>query len=402
MQRTAQDWLVFTQLTHHNATAVGMVIGFQFGPQFLLLPWTGYAADHFNRRRLLIATQGGMALLSLALGMLDVTGLVQLWHVYVFAFLFGCVTAIDAPARQTFVSELVGDADLSNAVALNSTSFNVARMVGPAVSGVLISGVGSGWAFLINAASFCAVLGSLGFLRRGELHQGKRAGRSPGSFAEGFRYVWKRADLKAIFFMLFLIGAFGFNFPIFISAMSVSAFHGDASQYGLLMSIMAIGTVAGALLAARRENPGFLVLLPASAIFGAGSALASLMPNYALFGLALVIIGISTQTITTSTNSLVQLSTEPVMRGRVLAILIAIALGSSPVGAPFVGWISDRFGPRWALAVGAASGFAAAAVALHYLMKHRKLRISFRTGRLRFSIGEGLQEPVPALGTGLE
>ncbi len=402
MQRTAQDWLVFAQLTHHNAMAVGMVIGFQFSPQFLLLPWTGYAADRFDRRRLLITTQAVMAMLSLVLGILDVTGLVQLWHVYVFAFLFGCVTAVDAPARQTFVSNLVGDVDLSNAVALNSISFNVARMVGPAVAGVLISGVGSGWAFLTNAASFCAVLGSLGFLRRNELHQNKRAGRSPGSFVEGFGYVWKRADLKAIFFMLFLIGAFGLNFPIFISAMSVRVFHGDAGQYGLLMSIMAVGTVTGALLAARRENPGFLLLLPAAAIFGTGFALACLMPNYELFGLALIIIGISTQTITTSTNSLVQLSTEPVMRGRVLAILIAIALGSAPVGAPFVGWISDRFGPRQALAVGAASGFAAAAVALHYLMKHRQFRINFRTGRPGFSIDGGLHEQVAAIRTRLE
>src|SRR5271156_3590484 len=158
MQRTAQDWIVLTQLTHHNASAVGLVMALQFGPQLLLLPLTGFAADHFDRRKLLLATQGAMGALALGLGILTVTGLVQLWQVYVFAFLLGCVSAFDSPARQTFVSELVVEADLSNAVGLNSTSFNAARMIGPAVAGVLIAAVGSGWVFLINAASFAAVL----------------------------------------------------------------------------------------------------------------------------------------------------------------------------------------------------------------------------------------------------
>src|ERR1700733_10114869 len=247
MQRTAQDWLVLTGLTHHNATAVGVVMALQFGPQVLFLPFTGFAADHFDRRKLLIATQSAMGALALGLGILTVTGLVQLWQVYVFAFLLGCVTAFDAPARQTFVSDLVGEADLSNAVALNSTSFNAARMIGPAVAGLLIASVGTGWVFLINAASFVAVLGSLRLLRVGELHLKGRALRTRGSFAEGFRYVWNRPDLKVVLLMLFLIGTFGLNFPIFISTMSVSVFHAGANQYGFLTSTMAIGSVAGAL-----------------------------------------------------------------------------------------------------------------------------------------------------------
>src|SRR5580658_6306705 len=187
MQRTAQDWIVLTQLTHHNATAVGIVMALQFGPQVLLLPLTGFAADHLDRRKLLFATQAAMGVLALGLGILTVSGLVQLWQVYVFAFLLGCVSAFDAPARQTFVSELVVEADLSNAVALNSTSFNVARMIGPAIAGVLIAGVGSGWVFLINAASFAAVLCSLILLRVGELHVTDRAVRTRGSLAEGLQ-----------------------------------------------------------------------------------------------------------------------------------------------------------------------------------------------------------------------
>ncbi|MDB5652873.1 MAG: pimH, partial [Tardiphaga sp.] len=219
MQRIAQDWLVLTELTAHNATAVGVVMALQYGPHLLLLPVTGFAADRLDRRKLLMATQAAMAALALTLGLLTISGAVQLWHVGVLAFLQGCVTAFDSPARQAFVSELVGEADLSNAVGLNSTSFNAARMVGPAVAGVIIAAAGSGGAFLINAASFGAVLGSLCLLRVGDLHRRDHWVAAPGGLLEGLRYVWKRPDLLAILVMLFLIGTYGINFPIFISTM---------------------------------------------------------------------------------------------------------------------------------------------------------------------------------------
>ena len=374
MQRVAQDWLVLTQLTNHNATAVGVVMALQFGPQMLLLPWTGYAADRFDRRKLLLVTQATMGALAFGLGVLTVTGLVQLWHVYLFAFLFGCTTAFDAPSRQTFVSDLVGDTDLASAVALNSTSFNAARMIGPAVAGVCIAALGCGWAFLVNGISFAAVLCSLRFLRVDELHPRDHAPRARGGFVEGLRYVWNRPDLQTIMVMLFLIGTFGINFPIFISTMAVTVFHAGASQYGLLSSIMAIGTTIGALLAAGRERPGFPLLLASATVFGFGFTLAAIMPNYWLFGAALVMIGISALTFTNSTNSLMQLSTEPAMRGRVMAIRLALALGTTPIGAPLVGWVADQFGPRWALGVGAASGFTAAIAALYYLaMQQRRV-----------------------------
>jgi MFS family permease len=375
MQRTAQDWVVLTLLTHDNAAAVGVVMALQYGPHLLLLPLTGFAADHLDRRKLLIATQTAMGALALGLGALTVCGIVQLWHVYVFAFLLGCVTAFDSPANQTFVSELVGDPDLPNAVALNSTSFNAARMIGPAIAGLLIASVGSGWVFLLNAVSFGAVIGSLNLLRIDELHRNNAAARMSKSFAEGFRYVWKRPDLKTILLMMFLIGTFGFNFPIYISTMAVTVFHVGASRYGFLTSIMAVGTVAGALLAAGRGPPRFAVLIAGAACFGFGCALAAIMPNYWLFGLALILVGAAAMTFTNSTNSLVQLSTEPAMRGRVMAIRLAIVLGGTPLGAPVVGWVADTFGARCSLGVGAASGIAATVVGMRYLARHSDLRV---------------------------
>ena len=389
MQRVAQDWLVLTQLTHNNASAVGLVMALQFGPQMLMLPFSGFSADFFDRRKLLMVTQAAMGLCALSLGLLTVSGLVQLWHVWVFAFLHGCAAAFDAPARQTFVADLVGETDLPNAVALNSTSFNAARMIGPAIAGLLIAGVGTGWAFLANSLSFAAVLCSLMFLRVGELHPVRRAGRAPGGFVAGFRYVWSRPDLRAMLLMLFLIGTFGMNFSIFISTMAVKAFHLGAGKYGLLSSMMAIGTVTGALLAAGRERPRIELLVSGCALFGLGCGLAAIMPNYWLFGAMLVVIGVSALTVNNSSNSLMQLATEPGMRGRVMAIRLAIALGGTPIGAPMVGWIADRFGPRWALGVGAAAGVCGAIVMIHYLAKHRHLRLHLAGGRLRFTMDEG-------------
>lgn len=367
MQRTAQDWLVLTELTHESARAVGVVMALQFGPQALLLPVTGLAADRLNRRKLLFFTQAAMGLLALGLGLLTLAGVVALWHVYVFALLLGCVSAFDAPARQSFVSELVPEQQLSNAVALNSSSFNAARLLGPAVAGVLISRVGTGWVFLLNAASFVAVLGSLSLLRVKELFPAERAARARGSLLEGFRYVWHRPDLLAVLSMVLVIGTFGLNFPIYISTMSVSVFHRSASAFGFLSSLMAVGSVAGALLSARRAQPRASLLVAGAVVFGVGLGLAALMPSYTSFGLMLVVVGVAAQTFNTTANGSVQLGTEPAMRGRVMAIFLATFLGGTPIGAPIVGFVADHFGPRFGVGVGALAGFAAALVGLRYL-----------------------------------
>jgi MFS family permease len=380
MQRTAQDWIVLTQLTHESATAVGIVMSLQFGPQLLLLPYTGLAADRMDRRKVLLVTQASMGALALVLGVLTLARIVSLWHVYLLAFLLGCVTAFDAPARQTFVGELVGEEDLANAVALNGTSFHSARLIGPAAAGVLLGAMGSGWVFLINAASFGAVLYSLSALRTSELHAQSRAARDTEGFMQGLRYVWRRPDLVAVMWMMFLVSTFGFNFQIFIPAMSVVAFRAGAEQYGALASMMAAGSVAGALYAARQRRPRLSILLVAAAMFAVGSVAAALAPDPWFFGATLVFTGVAAQVYMTSTNSLVQLSTDQAMRGRVMALLLAIILGCTPLGAPVVGWVADAFGPRWALVVAAASGFAAALVGIRYRMRSRRMRLREHAG----------------------
>ena len=370
MQRVAQDWLVLTRLTHHDASALGMVMGLQFAPQLLLLPWTGSAADRLNQRKLLMGTQAAMGLLAIVLGVLTIGGLVQLWHVYLLAFVSGCAAALDAPVRQTFVAEMVGDKDLPNAVALNSLSFNASQMIGPAVAGLLIAKIGIGWAFLLNGLSFGAVLLSMTFFRLAELRSSVRAHRTTGGFVEGLRYAWGRPELRAILIMLFLIGTFGLNFPIFISTMAVNVFHSDARGFGLLSSIMALGTTSGALLAAGRQQTGLASLLTGAGIFGLGCTLAALAPGYWWFAAALTVIGAAALTFTNGTNSMMQLSTDPAMRGRIMALRVAIALGGTPIGAPTLGWVANRFGPRWSLGIGAIAGFTAALVAAFVL--HRR------------------------------
>jgi MFS family permease len=369
MQRTAQDWIVLTQLTHNDAVAVGIVMSLQFGPQLVLVSVAGAAADRLDRRRILLVTQALMGTLALVLGVLAITGTIVLWHVYVMAFLLGCVTAFDAPARQAFVGDLVGETDLSNAVALNATSFHGARLIGPAVAGILVAAVGAGWAFLLNAASFGAVLIALARLRKGELRARPCTPETPGSFREGLRYVASRPDLVAVMLMMFLVSTFGLNYSIFIPAMAAEVYQVGAPQFGALASLMGIGSVAGALYAARQERPRLVIVLGGAAVFGIGSAACALAPDVWLFGAGLVFTGLAAQIYMTSTNGLVQVSSDPAMRGRVMAILMAIINGCTPLGAPLVGWVANAFGPRSALGLAATSGLAAALIGLRYRRK---------------------------------
>ncbi|RFA20250.1 MFS transporter [Subtercola boreus] len=378
MQRTAQDWIVLTILTQNDAVAVGAVMALQLGPQLLLVPWTGLVADRVDRRKLLMATQGVMGILGLALGLIVLTGAAQLWQVYIFALLLGITSAFDAPARQSFVSNLVSDKNLSNAVALNSASFNAARMIGPALAGVLIAVVGSGWVFLINAASFGAVLFSLTRMRREDLRVPKRSKGGPGQLLDGFRYVSKRPDIIIVLVVIAIIGTFGLNFQIFTSTMTTATFHLDSTAFGLLSSVLAVGSVTGALLSARRERPRLGLMFASSALFGLSCLLGALAPTYLTFALCLVLLGFAAQTLMTTANGTVQMTTAPEFRGRVMALYVAIFMGGTPIGAPIVGWVANSFGPRWAIGVAAAAGFAAAIVGLVWMVRHQHLRLTMQ------------------------
>lgn len=367
MQRTAQDWLVYTELSANNATALGVVLALQFGPQFLLLPLTGYAADHLPLRRLVFVTQAIMGLLALILGVLVVTGAVQLWHVYVLAFLLGCTTAFDMPARQTFVSELVSEQHLTNAVALNSTSFQTARLIGPAVAGLLIALVGTGWVFLINGLSFAALMVAMLLMHTEQLRHRDLATTPPGGMVQGFRYVFANRQILAAMLMFMLIGTFALNFPLYLSAMGVREFGIDASRFGLMNSFIAVGSVLGGLMAANRERPNLHHLLAGATLLGFALGLAALMPEFISFSLVLVLVGVSAQTFMTGTSTAVQIWTIPEMRGRVISIVFALSVGGTPLGALTVGWVADNFGPRWALGVGALSAFVAAAIGFAFV-----------------------------------
>jgi MFS family permease len=354
MQRIAQDWLVLTVLTDHSGTAVGITTGLQFLPMLLLGPYAGVLADRYRKRVILLWTQTAMGLIGLAVGLLVVSGSAQLWQVYVAALCLGLASAVDGPARQAFVSELVGQEHIANAVSLNSASFNTARLTGPAIAGVLIAWIGTGPVFLLNAASFAAVLLSLWGIRTSELAPSVPATRGKHQVAEGLAYVRRRPDLMLILVMVGILGAFGMNFPITNALMSTAEFGMGPEEFGLLGSVMAVGTLAGALLAARRSGPRLRFLLGGALALGVFTLVGSASPSFWLYAAVLVPVGLASITFLNSCNTSIQLSVNPQFRGRVLALYLAVLQGGTALGAPLMGWIGTEFGARWAVAFGGA------------------------------------------------
>lgn len=380
MQSTAQDWVVLTELTDNDATAMGITMALQFGPPLLLVSVTGWVADRFDRRRLLMVTQGALMLLGIGAGVLLLSGLMTLPLMFCFALAFGVANAFDAPARQAFVSDVVARDFASNAIALNSASFNMARLIGPAVGGLLIVLVGTGWVFLVNALTFLAMIGALAAMRVGELLPRVHTAGAQ-RLADGFRYVAGRPDLVVVFVMVFLIGAFGMNFPIFASTMALE-FGRQADGYGVLSSVLAIGSLTGALLAARRDRARMRVVVAATGAFGVAALVSAAMPSYWMYAATLVFVGFSTVTILTTANGYVQTTADPMLRGRVMALYMAVLMGATPVGAPIVGWVATTFGPRAAICLGAVAGLVACAIGLAWTLSsgrvHRDPRRRFR------------------------
>ncbi|MFJ5936583.1 MFS transporter [Streptomyces sp. NPDC093071] len=360
MARITQDWLVLS-LTG-SAAAVGITTALQFLPMLLFGLYGGVIADRYPKRQLLLASQAALGLCGVALAVLTLSGHVQVWHVYLIAFLLGMVTVVDNPARQSFVSEMVGPGQLRNAVSLNSANFQSARLVGPAVAGVLIAGVGSGWAFLLNGLSFVAPVVSLLLMRTGELHKVERVPRGKGQLREGLRYVAGRPDLVWPIVLVGFVGTFGFNFPIWLTAFSGEVFHVGAGTYGFLNTLMAAGSLVGALAAARRGSTRLRMLVIAAGVFGVLEVVAALSPTFWMFALLLVPIGMIGLTVNVTANSAVQMAADPAMRGRVMSLYMMVFAGGTPIGAPLLGWVTDAYGARVGFAAGGLISLAAAVV----------------------------------------
>ncbi|GAA2048804.1 MULTISPECIES: MFS transporter [Streptomyces] len=381
MQRIAQDWLVH-ELTG-SATAVGITTALQFLPMLMFGLYGGVLADRFDKRRLLFITQASLGITGLLLGLLTISGHVNVYHVYALAFVVGLVTVVDNPTRQTFVADMVGPRLLPNAVSLNSANFHSARLIGPAVAGVLITAVGGGWAFIVNGLSFSAPIIGLLLMRSGELSRPRRAARKKGQLREGLRYVGSRPELLWPIVLVGFIGTFGFNFPVWAIAFTDGVFDAGAGSYGLLNSLMGGGSVVGALLAARRGSRRMRFTFAAAAMFSAVLMVASAAPFFWVYAMLMVPLGLTAMTFQVTANAGIQLASDPEMRGRVISLFMMVFMGGTPIGAPVVGWVTDHFGPRVGMLSGGAVCLLATAALAMVLARigGLRLRIDLRAGR---------------------
>jgi len=374
MQRVAQDWLVL-ELTHGSGTALGITSGLQFLPLLLFSLWGGMIADRYPKRRILMVTQASMGALALILGVLALTHSVAIWQVYALAFGLGLATVVDNPTRQAFATEMVGRGGLANAIALNSAVFNLARIVGPAVAGVVISLLGTPAAFLVNAASYGAVLISLQLMHVSELHVAQPLPRAKGQLREAMRYVKERPALWMTLVLVFFVATFGMNFQVTNALMSREVFHTGAASFGIASTMFAVGALGGALLAARRSRPTTALLFVTAFVFSVLEVTTGLMPYFWSFLLLLVPTGLALLTFTTAANSAVQLGTTADMRGRVMGLYLLVFMGGAPLGSPLVGWVAEVFGARMSLIAGGVISGVATIVIGALLARRRSVRV---------------------------
>ena len=375
LQRTAQDWLVLKPL-HGGGTDLGIVTALQFLPVLLLTPYAGVVADRVPKRRLLQITQLAMAVAALLLAALALSGAAEIWMVYVLAFVFGIGAAFDVPARQSFVSEMVGPDDLTNAVGLNSAAFNTARIIGPALAGLLIAAFGGGAAatgvvIALNALSYVAVIVQLQRMDVSLLRIAPMRARGPGALREGVRYVRTQPTMLFVLVLVFFAGTFGMNFQLTSSLMATQVFGKGAGEFGILGSAMAVGSLTGALMAARRVRIRLRLLVAAATGFGLAELIAGSLPSYLVFALFSPVIGFCTITLLNSANATIQLTSDPAMRGRAMALYMTVVQGGTPIGAPVIGWIGETAGARWTLWLGGAMVLVGVALAITLLARLR-------------------------------
>jgi MFS family permease len=379
MARVTQDWLVYHILTHDNSFALGVVTALQFLPALAFGMYGGMLGDRYPKRRVLTITQSVMAVLSLLSGVLIVTHTMRLSTICVIALLFGIASALDMPVRQAFVIEMVGRDVLQNAVSLNSAAFNVSRMIGPAIAGLLIEAFGPAPGFFFNGVSYVAVIISMLAMTKSDLHSAPLVARTRGQLREALSYVRNRPELLLPVMLMGFIGTFGFNFQITNALIAQGVFHRGAGSYGLLSTAQAVGSLVGALIAARRrQRPRARLLIIAALLFSVLVTVSGFAPSYLLFMLLLVPIGGAGILLATSCNSMLQLSAAPEIQGRVMALYTTVFVGCAPFGSLLVGWLGGVFDPRWALfAGGVICAVSVVGCALYYVrVQHLEIRVA--------------------------
>jgi MFS family permease len=389
VQIVAETWLTL-RLTH-SGVAVGLLAALQFAPMLIMGAYGGLLADRFDKRKLLMLTQLGMVVPALILFAVTVSGVVVPWMVFALVFVRGIINALDNPARQSFVIEMVGSDRVVNAVSLNSVIVHCARMVGPALAGILIATIGVEPCFLINAVSFLAMLVALRGMDAGALRPADRAPRRPRALREGLRYVMRTPALAVPLAMMALVGTLGFNFQVLLPLLARFTYHGGAGTYAALVVAMGAGSVVGALTAGARGRVSAGLLIGSSAAFGVFTVLAALAPTLPLTVVGLALVGAASVTFAAGVNSTLQLEVAPDMRGRVMALYSVVFLGSTPIGAPLAGWIAQVANPRVALLMGAAAALTAALGA--GWLRLRRPGISQQSAGDRRRSKEGLDGP---------
>jgi MFS family permease len=352
MQVIAQGWLVYEEITRHSALALGVITALQQVPVLVFGAWGGVLADRFDKRKMLVVTQIVAALTSFALAALVFTHTATVFWVGVIVVITGFATVVDLPTRQAFINEMVEPGDVINAVGLNSALFNATRIVGPGLAALLIHSAGTSWCFLLNGISFVAVIIGLLAMRTSELNPTPLVARAKGQVREGLRYIKGEPELRANLVLMFVTGLLAVNFPVVLPVIAKETFHGDAGTYGLLTGAMGVGALFGGLHAAGRRSIDERLMALAAGGFGAGMCVAALAPSLRAMLPLLVVTGALNITFFATSNTLLQLQAAPAMRGRVLAVRVLAVLGTTPIGAPIVGWICAEWGGRWGMAVG--------------------------------------------------
>ena len=373
IQSVAMGWLIL-QISG-SATSIGLAVAFQFLPVLLFGPYGGVLVDRFKKRKLLLVTQSLAGVQAALLAVLVLTNHASIGLVLALSLMLGFIYVLDMPARQAFVREMVPPELVRNAISLNSVVINGARIVGPAVAGVMIATIGLGWCFAVNAASFIAVIAAYASMKGALLIPSEQVDRAPGQLREGLRYVWRTPDLRVPLIMMSVVGMLAYEFQVVLPAFTSDTFHGDAFDLGVISASMGVGAVIGGLISATRQSSGIKAIAVASSAFGLAILITALMPTVFWAAVAMIPVGAASIWFTSAGNSAVQLHTSPNMRGRVMSLWTVAFIGSTPIGAPIVGWIAETAGPRWALGIGAASALAAAVYGARWAARMHRLPV---------------------------